>query len=148
VEEEENEYVVVTKGNNITSMERVSDYAILRAAQLMKEEGFEYFVVSKEIKDFAVGKALAMEAGDGYVATGLVDVRNPVKGLLVTGYNEKPELENKGKSKIYKTEDVLKEYGRYIGESPPTKFDGLKTTYLVLYTGLGVMLVYVFSMIY
>jgi hypothetical protein len=144
MEEEENEFVVVTKGNAITSADRVSDYAILRAAQLMKEEGFEWFVVSKEIKDFAVGKALAMEAGGGYVATGFVDVRNPVTGLLVTGYNEKPELENKSKSKAYKTTEVLKEFGHYINEERPKEFDGMKTAYFVLGAGLVVSVIWLY----
>jgi hypothetical protein len=131
VEEEENEYVVVAKGNAITSVERVSDYAVLRAAQLMKQEGFEYFAVSKEIQDFAVGKALSTEVGYGYVATGVVDVRNPVTGLLVVGYNEKPELEDKNKSKIYKTTDVLKELGHYVDEERPKKFDSGTTAVAV-----------------
>jgi hypothetical protein len=146
-EDEENEYVVVTKGNNITSVERVSDYAILRAAQLMKEEGFEYFVVSKEVKDFAVVKALGVSAGDGYYTTGIVDVRNPVKGLLITGHNEKPELENK-RSKIYKTDDILKEYGHYINEERPKEFDPIKTTYLGLGAGLVAMTIWLYVIIF
>jgi len=122
----ENEYVVVTKGNNLTSVERVSDYALLRAAQLMKEEGFKYFVVSKEVKDFAVGKAWGTEYGQGYVATGLVDVRNPVSGLLVTGYDEKPTVENR-KSKVYKTSEVLEELEHYVDEERPKKFNAAET---------------------
>jgi hypothetical protein len=119
VEEEENEYVVVAKGNTRTSIERVSDYAVLRAAQLMKEEGFEYFVVSKEIKDFTSTTILY-----GDVAIGVADSRNPITGLLITGYNEKPESEGKGKKqKVYETADVLKELGHYVNEPRPEEFN-------------------------
>ena len=136
----ENEYVVVTKGNSYTSVDRVSDYAMLRAAQLMDEEGFKYFVVSKEVKDFAVTKAWSTEAGYGYVATGIVDVRNPVSGLLVTGYNEKPKLEDK-KSKLYKTSQVLEEFSNYIDEPRPKVFNATET---ILWTTLGVACIFLF----
>jgi hypothetical protein len=134
--DEENEFSVVAKGNEITSMERVSDYAILRSAQLMEQEGFKYFVVSKQIKDYSTEQRLNTQvvAGQygGYATTGVVDVRNPVVGLLVTGYNEKPELEDKGKNKVYKTENVLKELGHYVNEAQPKEFNLLYTGYMVL----------------
>jgi hypothetical protein len=129
VEEEEDQYVVVAKGNNLTSMDRVSDYAILRAAQLMEKEGFQHFVVSKEIQDFTSTRLIF-----GNVAITNSDARNPVTGLLVTAHNEKPQLEDK-KSKTYETADVLKKYGHYINEQRPKEFSGEKTAYL----GLGIV---------
>jgi hypothetical protein len=132
VEEEEDEYVVVAKGNNLTSMDRVQDYALLRAAQVMEKEGFKYFVVSKEIQDYASTRVIY-----GDVAITNSDSRNPVTGLLVTGYNEKPKLEDK-KSKAYKTADVLEEYGHYVDEPRPKQFDLINT----IYAGLGVFCIY------
>jgi hypothetical protein len=129
VEEEEDQYVVVTKGNNLTSMDRVQDYALLRAAQLMEKEEFKYFVVSKEIQDYASTRVIF-----GNVAITNTDARNPVTGLLVIGYNEKPKLEDK-KSKAYETAEVLKKYGHYIDEQRPKEFDWENTAYL----GLGVV---------
>jgi hypothetical protein len=121
VEDEEDQYVVVAKGNTHTSMDRVQDYALLRAAQIMKKEGFKYFVVSKEIQDFASTKVVY-----GNVEITNSDSRNPVTGLLITGHNEKPKLEDK-KSKAYKTAEVLEEYSHYVDEAPPKEFNGYMT---------------------
>jgi hypothetical protein len=148
--EEENEYAVVAKGNKITSAERVSNYAVLRAAQLMKREGFEYFVVSKEIQDFVVGKALSTEIGYWHTSTDIVDVRNPVTGLLVVGYNEKPKLEDKSKSKVYKTTDVLEELGHYINEVRPKELNAYDTGYAavvgITFAGSIALIVWVFTL--
>ena len=134
-EGEENEFAIVTKGNAQTSMERVSDYAILRAAQIMKQEDFEYFSISKEVKDYNVDKVLHTQITYGAAATGVVDVRNPVVGLLVIGHNEKPTLENK-RQKVYKTSDVLEEFNHYIDEVRPKEFDAATTVVNTLYVGL------------
>jgi len=142
--EEDNEFGIVASGNPRTDMDRVSDYAILRSAQVMEREGFKYFVVSNEIKDYNVEKVLYTQAGAGggygYAATGVVDVSNPVVGLVVTGYNEKPKPESgsgdtqggsKKKQKLYKTADVLEEFDHYINEKPPKEFNSLATIYAV-----------------
>ena len=152
--DEENEFSIVAKGNAITSMERVSDYAILRSAQLMEQEGFKYFVISKQIKDYSIEKQLntqvVADQYGGYAATGVVDVRNPVVGLLVTGYNEEPALEDKGKNKMYKTDDVLKEFGHYVNEVQPKEFSlaltAINTTYVVLVVGSIGAIIYLLTL--
>ncbi len=130
-ESEENEFRVVAKGNPATPMDRVSDYAILRSAQLMKQEGFEYFVVSKQINDYDIDQHLSTQVVAGnygaYSTTGVVDVRNPVSGVLITGYNEKPTREARGKNKVYKTDDVLEDLGHYINETPPKELNQTAT---------------------
>jgi hypothetical protein len=138
-EDEENEFLVVTKGNHHTSVERVQDYALLRAAQLMKKERYKYFVVSKEVQDFAVGKQFSTVVGQGYSSTGVVDVRNPVVGLIITGHNEEPKLEDK-RAKIYSTVEVLEEFDHYVDEKLPKEFDAVNTASSVLLIGLIVWL--------
>jgi len=133
VEDEEDEFVVVTRGNNLTSMDRVSDYAILRAAQIMKKEEYQYFVVSKEIQDFTGGTNAFLMCGPGgcgYAATSVSGVRHPVTGLLIKGYNERPKPEDR-RAKVYKTDDILEEFGHYINEIPPKEFDAVNTIYAV-----------------
>lgn len=145
--DEENEFSVVAKGNKITPMDRVSDYAVLRSAQLMDREGFKYFVVSKKIEDYSIGKELNTQAVHSYgyttAKTDVVDVREPTVGLLVMGYNEKSELEDKDKNKVYKTDDVLKEFGHYVNERQPTEFNLYMT---ILGIGTTAILVWAFTL--
>lgn len=46
----ENVFKVSFHGNNATSVEKVTDYAILRCAEVTKAKGFRYFVIVNEQK--------------------------------------------------------------------------------------------------
>jgi hypothetical protein len=98
----------------------------------MKQEGYEYFVVSKQINDFDIDQQLGASSYGGYSRMGVVEIRNPVSGVFITGYNEEPKLKAKDKSKVYNTDEVLEEFGHYINEAPPKEFNSTVTLYSVL----------------
>ncbi|GBU24942.1 hypothetical protein R83H12_01578 [Fibrobacteria bacterium R8-3-H12] len=144
--DEENEFKVVAKGNKRTSMDRVSDYALLRSAQFMEQNGFKYFVVSKQVKGYNIGQEINTQivygSNAGYAVTNVVDVHEPAVGLIVTGYNEEPASEQKGK--VYKTDEVLKEFSHYLNESYPKEFS-LAATVITTVAGAAIVGIFVFA---
>jgi len=79
---EEDTFRVSFKGNGFTSDERLEDLAMLRAAQITLDNGFEYFVIVDEAPDeFALLGGPAMTPISDHV---LVGVSGKIRKLIVT----------------------------------------------------------------
>ncbi len=106
----ENIFQVSFKGNGYTSRERVSDFALLRSAEIVIENGYRYFVVVESEKYSKVGAyttpTTSQTTGSAYVSGNYVHgsstttsyggqtfiISKPRANNTILCYKEKPDI--------------------------------------------------------
>lgn len=106
----ENIFQVSFKGNGYTSRERVSDFAFLRSAEIVIENGYRYFVVVESEKYSKVGAyttpTTSQTTGSAYVSGNYVHgsstttsyggqtfiISKPRANNTIICYKEKPDI--------------------------------------------------------
>ena len=105
----ENTFKVNFKGNGYTSNDRAFDFSLLRAAELMSEKNYKYFIIGARQNDEQISYSLSPTQSQSFVNvnsfgnsaygtattfnTGgdLVTTRKPRSSLIVIGENQKPK---------------------------------------------------------
>jgi len=99
----DNIFEVSFKGNPFTDMERTRDFALLRNAELMKEKGYNYFIVVDKIDD---STHETMYSGNNRNLGFKSDIQNPQNSLTAEGFKSKAEV--KGDKAPFESDIVIK----------------------------------------